>query len=455
MESESSCVNRLFIRMGFIKKQPSTPAPVIIDRKQTSAASPIPVSVDDVDELGNYPPAFDKSAKMCLYRGSFRESIRSPRESVNIQLGISTLETDLEATTYHPLFVENSKMNLYRNSIRESEKLNNEVCTSQTDYCLTCRDFSAVDTHAGKYPRQYVTSIPNLAFELCNPFVSKVDKARAIFTWLHHNIAYDTKSYFQNNLRHKNPEETLKTGLSVCQGYAELFQKLACHAGLEAIVISGHGKGYGYKANSDVELENHSWNAVKLDSGQWQLVDSCWGAGGIDKNQNFNKKFKATAFTSAPETFRLKHFPSDPKYQFCKGAMSWEEYIAMEETPLLYDEFYVKEFSEVTIQPSCRVIEPGPTKFIITSKCPHTFIPPEYQYVLLLCIDDVRTPFQVDSDGTTWTCEGTVTKSSTVTVGLLETFGDRDGRGVTVDEFLNNKTKGYAWCYICSWDVKK
>ncbi|XP_037037957.1 kyphoscoliosis peptidase-like [Bradysia coprophila] len=331
------------------------------------------------------------------------------------------------------------------------------TCTSQNDYCLICRDFYAVDAHAGNYPRQYVTSIPILAFELCNPFVAKVDKARAIFTWLHHNIAYDTKAYFQNNVRHQSPKETLKTGLSVCQGYAELFQNLACHAGLEAIVISGHGKGYGYKSNSIDNLKNHSWNAVKLDSGQWQLVDPCWGAGSVDKNQNFDRKFKATVFTSSPETFRIKHFPSDPKYQFCKREMSWEEYVMVEDGPLIYDDFTDKEFSEVTIEPSCRIIKPEPTKFIITSKCPHTFILPEHQYVLLLCIDEVRTPFQVDSNGTTWMCESSsIKENSSVAVAVLETFGGRDGRGVTVDEYLkNNKIKGYSWRHICSWDVKK
>ncbi len=457
-KSIKSRIDKLFNRMRFKKEH--SPTSENIGHTPASVTPSIPVSLSvDVNEIKNYPPLFDKSRKMCLYRGSFRETIRSPRERVNLKVDTSTPQEDLKATNYPTLFVKSSKMHLYRGSIRESEKLNSEACSHQNDFCLICRDFSAADTHAGNYPRQHVTSIANLAFDLCNPFSAKVDKARAIFTWLHHNIAYDTKSYFQNKVRHQTPEETLRIGLSVCQGYAELFEILAGHAGVQAIVISGHGKGYGYKLNSndsEAKVKNHSWNAFKLDSSQWQLVDPCWGAGSVDENQNFNKKFKATAFTSSSETFRQKHFPSDPKYQFCKTEMSWEEYVTMTETPLLYDEFFDKEFSEVTIQPPRRIIKPYPTKFVITSKCSHTSISPEHQYVLLLCIDGKRTPFKVDSNGTTWTCESSeIKENSTVAVGLLETFGDRDGRGVTVDEYLNNTTKGYSWCYICSWDVKK
>ncbi|KAF8455156.1 hypothetical protein BGX38DRAFT_1169357, partial [Terfezia claveryi] len=56
---------------------------------------------------------------------------------------------------------------------------------------------------------------------------STLDIARAIFTWLHHNVAYDTKSFFGNSVTHMTPQDTLSTGLAVCQGYAELFVELA------------------------------------------------------------------------------------------------------------------------------------------------------------------------------------------------------------------------------------
>jgi transglutaminase/protease-like cytokinesis protein 3 len=114
-----------------------------------------------------------------------------------------------------------------------------------TDVCLKCRDFSGPDNHAARFPRQ---SIPNqdpkwLGQQLCNPFPSHTDKARAIFTWLHHNIDYNVEAFFSGNLKPSTPTSTIATGLAVCEGYAGLFTALATAAGLESVVVGGHGKG--------------------------------------------------------------------------------------------------------------------------------------------------------------------------------------------------------------------
>lgn len=58
--------------------------------------------------------------------------------------------------------------------------------------CLICRDYSDPDSHAARFPRQSLPSndIGWLAQQLTARFHSHTDKARAIFTWLHHNVAY-------------------------------------------------------------------------------------------------------------------------------------------------------------------------------------------------------------------------------------------------------------------------
>ena len=119
---------------------------------------------------------------------------------------------------------------------------------AQTTTCLKCRDFSAPDEHAAQFPRQ---SLPTqdlswLANALTAPFSSPTDKARAIFTWLHHNVEYDVYALYNNCVKPSTPQNTLATGLAVCEGYAGLFAALATHADLEVIVVGGHGKGTGY-----------------------------------------------------------------------------------------------------------------------------------------------------------------------------------------------------------------
>src|SRR5436190_1323988 len=86
--------------------------------------------------------------------------------------------------------------------------------------CIKCRDFTHADAHAALFPRQHITSLPDLAHALTSPFPSETDKARAIFTWLHHNVAYDTTMFFSGHLKPSTAESTLQSGLAVCDGYA-------------------------------------------------------------------------------------------------------------------------------------------------------------------------------------------------------------------------------------------
>ncbi|KAI9862331.1 MAG: hypothetical protein M1813_004807 [Trichoglossum hirsutum] len=203
--------------------------------------------------------------------------------------------------------------------------------------CLKCRDFSRPDLHAARFPRQSIpsTSTDWIATQLTAPFPSPTDKARVIFTWLHHNIEYDCDAFFNNNVKHATPESTIQRGLAVCAGYAGLFSSLATIAGLESIVTNGHGKGFGYTpltpgAPIAPFSSNHAWNAVKMDDGEWHLIDCCWGAGVVNgKNVPYQKRFTPSWFTMDNADFGLRHFPTDKNHFFRPDGYTptWEEYI--------------------------------------------------------------------------------------------------------------------------------
>ncbi|KAL8730342.1 MAG: hypothetical protein Q9166_004107 [cf. Caloplaca sp. 2 TL-2023] len=202
--------------------------------------------------------------------------------------------------------------------------------------CLCCRDFSAPDNHAAKFPRETVPSIPWLATQLASPFTSLIDQARAIFTWLHHNIAYDVVAFCNNAVKPSTPANTLATGLAVCEGYAGLFTAIASNAGLESLVVSGHGKGAGFHPLQPgqpipAEYSTHAWNAVKIDNGEWKLIDPCWGAGSVClRDQKYNRRFAARHFTMDNNEFGLRHFPTNKSlFHRTDGRQQipWEEYI--------------------------------------------------------------------------------------------------------------------------------
>lgn len=207
----------------------------------------------------------------------------------------------------------------------------------QTASCLICRDFSGPDGVATQHPPTIIDRgdpVGYLAHNLCRHFSSPTDKARAIFTWCHHNIDYDVQGFFAGCPVRGTASETIFSGKAVCEGYARTFDAIAKRAGLECIVIGGHGKGFGFTPVKDGQPPpprnptGHAWNAVRIDNGYWKLIDPCWGAGHLADNA-YKRQFSPQQFTMSNELFGWSHFPQESRYFFRDDGRipSWEEYV--------------------------------------------------------------------------------------------------------------------------------
>ncbi|KAI4178776.1 MAG: hypothetical protein L6R41_008214, partial [Letrouitia leprolyta] len=292
--------------------------------------------------------------------------------------------------------------------------------------CLKCRDFSGPDDHAAKFPRETVPSLDWLAIQLISPFASPTDQVRAIFTWLHHNIRYDIIALCNNAVKPSTPASTLATGLAVCEGYASLFSAIATKAGLESLVVSGHGKGAGWsplKPGQPIptEYSTHAWNAVKIDNGEWKLIDTCWGAGHVDMGrQTYTKKFAPRYFTMGNDEFGLRHFPTNKSLFYRtdgRQQISWEEYILGPlgaETVTVYAGAAEEEgISETSIRPAKLHIPTEPNtmvQFRFSNICEHwdpvrNGSGNRYPYLLQVSNPDARNGkdlFVFDTDGGNW-----------------------------------------------------
>ncbi|KAF7121537.1 hypothetical protein CNMCM5793_009007 [Aspergillus hiratsukae] len=365
----------------------------------------------------------------------------------------------------------------------------NTTTPASTAMCLKCRDFSGPDSHAARFPRETLPThdLAWLARELTAPFPSPTDKARALFTWCHHNICYDTDAFFNNCVKPSTPASTLASGLAVCEGYAGLFAVLATHAGLEAVVVGGHGKGYGYHPLGPGESippysAGHAWNAVRIDNGQWKLIDVCWGAGVVQgPGQPYWKLFNPTMFTMTNEEFSVKHYPEKAEYAFRDGRprMTWEEYITMDpevpfgiEQPRVFGDlnrFFINERGFLPALKQISVYQPGPLRFQFSLICEHftleghgkvmpsvfllwthgldgrkdELIPfthvrgsgPEFWYI------DVEDPRTLGAPGTD------------LRIAVVTEFGDRkDTQGLTVEEFKSQQGRiRMAFSFLAEW----
>ncbi|KAK5998311.1 Kyphoscoliosis peptidase-like protein [Cladobotryum mycophilum] len=352
--------------------------------------------------------------------------------------------------------------------------------------CLICRDWSGPDNVAAQFPRE---SLPRndpvgyLARGLCDPFPSYTDKARAIFTWFHHNISYDTVSFFNNDIKGQTPEQTIFSGRAVCQGYADTYAGIAIRAGLECVVVSGHGKGFGHNALKKGERppppkpSGHAWNAVRIDGGEWKLLDACWGAGHICTAANlYKKEFHPNEFTSPNDALGRKHFPSDTRYQFRDDGrvISWEEYYigtSTGECVEVYGSAHPEGILEDSIQPKERqipVYSGEVVRFQFSKLCEHWTSEKNglgKAPLLLLHIQGVdgrKTDMvPIETDGY-WhwldvNARDLGAPGQSVYIAQLSSFDGKDGqalRAVTAKEFCSQYGRvGMAFSYLAKWDL--
>lgn len=350
--------------------------------------------------------------------------------------------------------------------------------------CLKCRDFRAVDAHATRFPREAIPShdLSWLAHQLTDPFPSLTDKARALFTWLHHNIDYNTPAFFSNNVKPSTPASTLSTGLAVCEGYAGLFTALATTIGLESVVVGGHGKGYGHSPlgpGSPIPPFScgHAWNAVRIDHGEWKLIDCCWGAGNVVGNsQTYNRHFSPECFYMDNNEFGLKHFPENPRYFFRtdgRPSLSWEEYMTPPAGPNIFGHAAECGLSLTAFspwQPNIRIHDrqgPATIRFMFEKRCPHydgVALGHGAPYMFFLTIegrDGGNNQFlPMETDGRVWWLDVERLELGRPGQRVMACVGDKwrsgpegSGRGVTREMWEGERYGFGNYAGVCVWEL--
>lgn len=129
------------------------------------------------------------------------------------------------------------------------------------------------------------------------------DKAKAIFDWVAHHIAYDV------TMKINTAEEGWTKKKGICQAYTEIYVSLAKACGLNAEIINGESKG---AASPDGDGK-HAWVKIETEKG-WILADPTWGAGSVDQNR-FTFSYKSYWFDVDPWWMFFTHYPEKPGNQ--------------------------------------------------------------------------------------------------------------------------------------------
>ena len=99
-------------------------------------------------------------------------------------------------------------------------------------------------------------------------------KVQAIYNWITKNVRYDYAHL--NDSTYKLQYTAYAAAINktaVCQGYANLFYRLANDAGIDCRIITGTADG------GNGVWGPHAWNIVKMDDGKYYCLDATWDEG--------------------------------------------------------------------------------------------------------------------------------------------------------------------------------
>ena len=184
---------------------------------------------------------------------------------------------------------------------------------------------------ARQYQGEELDHLPILVNNLTAGLKTDVERFRAIYIWVSHNIKGDY-AMTQMNIRKRkrlisDPQKLNSWNAEVnkqifrtlrqrketlCTGYAYLIQTMCRLADIESEIIHGIGNSDGIKKEN--MIANHSWNRVKLED-KWYFCDATWSAGYFDEtNHLFVFDYDDSYFLMEPDKFAASHYEfNNPK----------------------------------------------------------------------------------------------------------------------------------------------
>lgn len=218
-------------------------------------------------------------------------------------------------------------------------------------------NFKKADSVAEIYKDESLKNLPVLTHNLTTSLDTRVEKFRAIYTWVSSNIENDYSSYLKisykrkrlvnnrqaflewnNSITPKVFDRLLNERKTACTGYAYLVKEMAILAGFNCEIVDGYGRTptLQLKQNS---APNHSWNRIEINN-KWYVCDATWSAGQTvleDGNSRFESNYFDGYFLAEPELFAKNHHPNLKEELQQKDAESFKAFIV---GPVVYKEAF-------------------------------------------------------------------------------------------------------------------
>ena len=216
------------------------------------------------------------------------------------------------------------------------------------------QNYKTIDEKVKQYP--LYKNLNTLNIRVNNDFENDQAKAGAFYTWIALHINYDlehigkpkpfnvifyrTLKEYQKKKRQADLKiiwKIMREQKAVCSGFSLIFKELCDLSGIESHVIKGVTKVNASEINSNKNIKNHAWNAVKINN-EWKLLDITWSTGFQDlKTKSWVKDFDDTYFFMNPEHFLTSHYPEYSKWQLTEHKINRTTFFS---SPIFYPKYF-------------------------------------------------------------------------------------------------------------------
>jgi transglutaminase/protease-like cytokinesis protein 3 len=205
------------------------------------------------------------------------------------------------------------------------------LLTTTTFFChaQTEKKYAKVDAYALSVGKLDSLNMGNIAIKLTKPFADKMDKIRALYTWVANNITYDIKAARNDDAGNFKTVDILKLRKANGLGFAKLFQDMCSSIGVRCLTTDGSIRRVYDDLENGIKGINHSWNVIQLGTtaDTWHYVDCALASGTWDNDfKVVTKSFSDRYFFTNKATFNKQHIPNNAAWLLGPGTANLKEF---------------------------------------------------------------------------------------------------------------------------------
>ena len=187
------------------------------------------------------------------------------------------------------------------NLILESRTFSNLLGQTSYHYALKPNDDSSTYLYKTWATKSDVDEAINQVDSISNQIVSNATGSRYNkIKYIHDYIVANT-SYSNSDDNVANIYGTLINQKALCEGYSLTFKYLLDKLNIPNVVVYGSG------LKNDGSTEEHSWNYVQMENGNWYAVDCTWDDPIIIGGGVLPTQYKYSFFLKGSSTFFKSH----------------------------------------------------------------------------------------------------------------------------------------------------